>query len=124
MIESGVQCFFPTTILGAGTLLLDDSGGNANGVWDAGEAVAIEPAWANTGVADATGVTGAVSSTDLITITDGAATAGICRHVHYIAAQGVASGCTATEFCPTSGTTRGQMASFLVNASALALYGP
>lgn len=39
-----------------------------------------------------------------------------CRHVHFIAAQGITTGCTATEYCPTDTITRGQMAVFLSRA--------
>lgn len=60
--------------LGADTLVLDGSEGNANGVWGVGEAAAIEPAWANIGSTDAPGVTVSVTSID--PITDGAATYG------------------------------------------------
>ena len=56
--------------------------------------------------------------------TDVPATASYCRHVHYIAAQGVTSGCTATRYCPNDPNTRGQMAVFLVRAFQLVLYGP
>jgi hypothetical protein len=47
-----------------------------------------------------------------------------CKHVHYLWAQNIVSGCTATTYCPTQGVTRDQMARFLVNAFDLLLYGP
>ena len=47
-----------------------------------------------------------------------------CKHVHYLWAQNIVSGCTATTYCPTQGVTRDQMARFLVNAFDLLLYAP
>jgi hypothetical protein len=47
-----------------------------------------------------------------------------CRHVNYLWARGIISGCSATEYCPTGEVTRDQMAKFLVNAFKLTLYGP
>ena len=55
---------------------------------------------------------------------DVAPDAAYCRHVHYLAAQGVTSGCRTAEYCPRSPITRGQMAVFLVRAFQLLLYGP
>lgn len=40
-------------------------------------------------------------------------------HINRVAEAGVTGGCDATRFCPTSGVTRGQMASFLARALAL-----
>jgi hypothetical protein len=39
-----------------------------------------------------------------------------CRHVHYLAAQNVTLGCSATKYCPTEAVTRDAMASFLAKA--------
>jgi S-layer homology domain len=38
--------------------------------------------------------------------------------INRVAAAGIASGCTATTFCPKSAVTRGQMAAFLFRALA------
>ena len=55
-------------------------------------------------------------------IADVPATAGYCRHAHYLWARGFVDGCTTTGFCPENQITRGQMAKFLVNSFALRLY--
>jgi hypothetical protein len=47
-----------------------------------------------------------------------------CRFVHYIAAEGVTSGCSTTSYCPENPVTRDQMAVFLTKAFDLTLYGP
>jgi hypothetical protein len=47
-----------------------------------------------------------------------------CKHVHYLWAKNIVSGCSATQYCPTQGVTRDQMARFLGNAFNLVLYGP
>ena len=47
-----------------------------------------------------------------------------CKHVHYLWARGIISGCSASAYCPTDGVTRDAMAKFLGNAFHLALYGP
>ncbi len=47
-----------------------------------------------------------------------------CKHVHFLWAQNIVSGCTATTYCPTQGVTRDQMARFLGNAFELVLYAP
>jgi hypothetical protein len=39
-----------------------------------------------------------------------------CRHVHYLAAQGVTLGCDATHYCPGQNITRDAMASFIAKA--------
>ncbi len=39
-----------------------------------------------------------------------------CRHVHFLAAQGVTLGCDATHYCPTQTITRDAMASFIAKA--------
>ncbi|HTO78043.1 MAG TPA: S-layer homology domain-containing protein [Thermoanaerobaculia bacterium] len=47
-----------------------------------------------------------------------------CKHVHYLWARGIISGCGGTQYCPGDPVTRDQMAKFLVNAFELLLYGP
>ena len=47
-----------------------------------------------------------------------------CKHVHYLWAKGIISGCSATTYCPTGTVSRDQMAKFLVNAFRLSLYAP
>jgi hypothetical protein len=41
-----------------------------------------------------------------------------CRHVHYIYAAGVTTGCSPGKYCPELGVTRGQMALFIARAVA------
>ena len=53
---------------------------------------------------------------------DVAATAGYCRHAHYLWARTVIDGCTLSTYCPTSSISRGQMSKFLANGFALRLY--
>jgi hypothetical protein len=52
------------------------------------------------------------------------ATDPFCKHVHYLWARGIVSGCGATAYCPASPVTRDAMAKFLANAFDLQLYGP
>jgi hypothetical protein len=47
-----------------------------------------------------------------------------CRHVHYLWAKGIVSGCSATQYCPAAPVARDAMAKFLANGFGLALYGP
>jgi hypothetical protein len=47
-----------------------------------------------------------------------------CKHVHFLWAKGIISGCSATEYCPADQVSRGAMAKFLGNAFNLQLYGP
>ena len=47
-----------------------------------------------------------------------------CRHVHFLWAKGVISGCSATQYCPAGQVGRDEMAKFLSNAFRLLLYGP
>jgi hypothetical protein len=47
-----------------------------------------------------------------------------CKHVHYLWARGMVTGCTATTYCPTLDVTRDVMSKFLVNAFRLVLYRP
>lgn len=45
-----------------------------------------------------------------------------CPHIHYLAAQGISSGCGDSLFCPEQSTRRSQMAVFLVRAFSLELF--
>lgn len=56
--------------------------------------------------------------------TDVSTSDSFCKHVHYLWARSVVSGCSATEYCPTQGVTRDAMAKFLGNAFNLVLYAP
>jgi hypothetical protein len=47
-----------------------------------------------------------------------------CKHVHYLWAKGIVSGCSLTEYCVAGDVTRGEMARFLSNAFAPNLYEP
>ncbi|HEY7574405.1 MAG TPA: S-layer homology domain-containing protein, partial [Thermoanaerobaculia bacterium] len=47
-----------------------------------------------------------------------------CKHVHYLWAKGIVSGCGPTEYCPTGEVTRGEMARFLSTAFEPNLYEP
>jgi len=47
-----------------------------------------------------------------------------CRHIHYLWAKGVVSGCSATQYCPTQSVARDAMAKFIANGFGLQLYGP
>ena len=47
-----------------------------------------------------------------------------CKHVHYLRATGVISGCGVTSYCPTQSVKRDEMSKFLSNAFNLLLYGP
>jgi hypothetical protein len=47
-----------------------------------------------------------------------------CKHIHYLWAKGVASGCGPTLFCNAGQVTRGEMAKLIVNTLHLTLYGP
>ena len=44
-----------------------------------------------------------------------------CKHVHYLWAKGVVSGCSATTYCPDGDVTRAAIAKVLVNAFVLTL---
>ncbi len=48
--------------------------------------------------------------------TDVKPTDSFCKHVHYIAAQNVTAGCTASTYCPNGTVTRDAMASFIAKA--------
>jgi len=47
-----------------------------------------------------------------------------CKHIHYLWARGIVSGCTAAAYCPTQLVLRDAMAKFLSNGFGLQLYGP
>jgi hypothetical protein len=47
-----------------------------------------------------------------------------CPHVHWMWANNITGGCTATTYCPADPVNRAQMAVFLVRAFQLVLYGP
>ncbi len=56
--------------------------------------------------------------------TDVSSSDSFCRHVHYLWAKGIVSGCAATLYCVSGEVSRGEMAGFLSNAFAPNLYGP
>jgi hypothetical protein len=47
-----------------------------------------------------------------------------CRHIHYLWAKGIVTGCSATQYCPNAPVTRDAMAKFIANGFGLQLYGP
>jgi hypothetical protein len=47
-----------------------------------------------------------------------------CKHVHFLWAKGIVSGCSANQFCPSLQLGRDEMSKFLSNAFDLTLYGP
>jgi hypothetical protein len=47
-----------------------------------------------------------------------------CKHVHFLWAKGVISGCSANQYCPDLDIGRDEMSKFLTNAFRLLLYGP
>jgi hypothetical protein len=47
-----------------------------------------------------------------------------CKHIHYLWAKNVVSGCGATTYCPGGTVNRDAMAKFLANGFGLKLYGP
>ena len=59
-----------------------------------------------------------------IHFTDVPPTDPFCKHVHYLWAKGIITGCGATTYCPGDPVTRDAMAKFLTTAFHLALYGP
>ena len=58
--------------------------------------------------------------------TDVSVTDTFCKHVHFLWAKGVISGCSGSPdlYCPTLRVGRDEMAKFLSNAFNLSLYGP
>jgi hypothetical protein len=63
------------------------------------------------------------SSPDL-NFTDITTADSFCKHVHFLWAKGIVSGCTADQYCVAGEVTRGEMARFLSNAFAPNLYEP
>jgi hypothetical protein len=59
-----------------------------------------------------------------IHFTDVPASDVFCKHVHYLWAKGIITGCSATLYCPTDPVTRDAMSKFLGAAFDLQLYGP
>ncbi|HEY7114332.1 MAG TPA: S-layer homology domain-containing protein [Thermoanaerobaculia bacterium] len=59
-----------------------------------------------------------------IHFTDVPATDAFCKHVHFLWAKGIITGCGATTYCPADAVTRDAMAKFLAAAFNLTLYGP
>ena len=51
-------------------------------------------------------------------------TSPFCKHIHYLWANGIVDGCTATKYCPSSPVARDAMAKFIANGFGLQLYGP
>jgi hypothetical protein len=47
-----------------------------------------------------------------------------CRHIHYLWAKGIVSGCSATQYCPSAPVARDAMAKFIGNGFGLELYVP
>ncbi len=56
--------------------------------------------------------------------TDVPASNPFCKHIHYLWAKGVVTGCSATQFCPSQTVQRDAMAKFIANGFGLELYGP
>jgi hypothetical protein len=56
--------------------------------------------------------------------TDVPASHPFCKHIHYLWANGIVAGCSATQYCPSQPVTRDAIAKFLVNGFGLELYGP
>ena len=55
--------------------------------------------------------------------TDVAPTDSFCKHVHYIASQGVTLGCSATTYCPNGSVSRLEMAAFIAKGTVAPLGG-
>jgi hypothetical protein len=47
-----------------------------------------------------------------------------CKHIHYLWAREVVSGCSSTQYCPSQNVTRDAMAKFIANGFGVELYGP
>ena len=47
-----------------------------------------------------------------------------CRHIHFLWAKGIVTGCSATQFCPGQPVHRDAMAKFIASGFGLELYGP
>ena len=63
-------------------------------------------------------------SSQKLHFTDVSITDSFCKHVHFLWAKGIVSGCSATAYCPSVDVSRDAMAKFLVNAFQFKLYGP
>jgi hypothetical protein len=59
-----------------------------------------------------------------IHFTDVPASHPFCKHIHFLWAKGIVSGCSATQYCPGDPVNRDAMAKFIANGFALQLYGP
>jgi len=59
-----------------------------------------------------------------IHFTDVPASDTFCKHVHFLWAKGIISGCGPTTYCPGDPVTRDAMARFLTNGFKVNLYGP
>ena len=64
------------------------------------------------------------AGTPNIHFTDVPVTDQFCKHVHYLWAKGIITGCGPTTYCPDDPVTRDAMAKFLTAAFNLQLYGP
>jgi S-layer homology domain len=60
----------------------------------------------------------------LVHFSDVSVSNAFCKHIHYLWARGIVSGCTPTTYCPTAPVARDAMAKFIANAFGLQLYGP
>ncbi len=47
-----------------------------------------------------------------------------CKHIHYLWARAIVSGCNATGYCPADPVSRDAIAKFIANGFNLQLYGP
>ncbi len=56
--------------------------------------------------------------------TDVPVTSPFCKHIHFLWAKAIVSGCSATMYCPGLPVARDAMAKFIANAFGLQLYGP
>jgi hypothetical protein len=64
------------------------------------------------------------SASPSVHFSDVPASDSFCKHVHFLWARGIISGCSSTQYCPGASVTRDAMAKFLSNAFELQLYGP
>ncbi|MGQ9620455.1 MAG: S-layer homology domain-containing protein [Bacteroidales bacterium] len=53
---------------------------------------------------------------------DTQASSSLCRSAHYLWANGIVSGCSSNQYCPTLGMTRAQVAKLLINSFEMNLY--
>ncbi len=66
----------PSLALGPSSITVDDSLGNANGLWEPSEAVKLQPVWENLSISNITAVTATASGTNGAQCTDSAASYG------------------------------------------------